>query len=84
MEADASIEAALARTERLKTQINDSLLKAPLRGRIMYRLAELASGYRHGRGIFSDRLGDVSKDGDLDADMKRKSARVFLHLNTWL
>lgn len=40
VQSGASIEAAVARTERLKTDIDDSVLKTPIRGRILYRLAE--------------------------------------------
>lgn len=38
--AEATIEAAIANTELIKTQIDDSLLKAPINGRVLYRLAE--------------------------------------------
>ena len=37
---EAAIEAAIANTELLKVQIEDSVLKAPISGRILYRLAE--------------------------------------------
>jgi len=37
---DAAIEAAIANTELLKAQIDDSILKAPINGRVLYRLAE--------------------------------------------
>jgi len=40
VEAEAVIQAAIARTERLKTQIDDSTLTSPMRGRVIYRLAE--------------------------------------------
>lgn len=40
VQSEASIEAAVARTERLKTNIDDCVLKTPVRGRILYRLAE--------------------------------------------
>lgn len=40
VEAEAAIQAAIASTERIKTQIEDSRLKAPRRGRVVYRLAE--------------------------------------------
>ena len=46
--AEAAIEAAIANTELLKAQLEDTLLKAPINGRVLYRLAEpgevLASG----------------------------------------
>lgn len=38
--AEAAIEAAIANTELLKVQIEDSILKAPISGRVLYRLAE--------------------------------------------
>ena len=38
--AEASIEAAIANTELIKTQIDDSVLRAPIDGRVLYRLAE--------------------------------------------
>lgn len=38
--AEAAIEAAIANTELIKTQIDDSVLKAPINGRVLYRLAE--------------------------------------------
>jgi len=38
--AEAAIEAAIANTELLKVQIDDSVLRAPIVGRILYRLAE--------------------------------------------
>lgn len=39
---EASVEAAIAQTERLKNDINDSVLKSPISGRVQYRLAEPA------------------------------------------
>jgi HlyD family secretion protein len=45
---EAKIEATLAETELIKSEIDDSILKAPIRGRVEFRLAEpgevLASG----------------------------------------
>lgn len=38
--AEAAIEAAIANTELIKTQIEDSVLRAPIQGRVLYRLAE--------------------------------------------
>jgi HlyD family secretion protein len=38
--AEAAIEAAIANTELIKTQIDDSVLRSPIRGRVLYRLAE--------------------------------------------
>ena len=38
--AEAAIEAAIAHTELIKTQIDDSVLKSPIGGRVLYRLAE--------------------------------------------
>ncbi len=40
VQSEAAIEAAVARTERLETDIVDSALKTPIRGRVLYRLAE--------------------------------------------
>lgn len=39
-DAEASIEAAQAETERIKSDIEDSVLKTPISGRVQYRLAE--------------------------------------------
>lgn len=38
--AAAAIEAEIAQTQRLKADIDDCVLKAPLSGRVLYRLAE--------------------------------------------
>lgn len=38
--AEAAIEAAVADTELIKTQIDDSVLRSPINGRVLYRLAE--------------------------------------------
>ncbi|XQW83856.1 HlyD family secretion protein [Thalassotalea piscium] len=40
IQSDAGIEAAKARIQRLESNIADSTLKTPIRGRILYRLAE--------------------------------------------
>jgi HlyD family secretion protein len=40
VEAESAIEAALATVERVKTEIDDSALRAPRAGRVQYRLAE--------------------------------------------
>jgi HlyD family secretion protein len=37
---ESAIEVAIAQTERLKADLDDSLLKAPRSGRVLYRLAE--------------------------------------------
>lgn len=39
-EADSAIEAARAETERIKSDIDDSILRTPISGRVQYRLAE--------------------------------------------
>lgn len=39
-ETEAAIEAATAQIERIQADIDDSALKAPRRGRVLYRLAE--------------------------------------------
>ncbi len=38
--AEAAIEAAIANTELIQTQLDDSVLRAPIKGRVLYRLAE--------------------------------------------
>lgn len=38
--AQAAIEAAVAHTERIKSDIDDSILKSPISGRVQYKLAE--------------------------------------------
>jgi len=38
--AEAAIEAAIAQTDRIKSDINDSVLKSPISGRVQYRLTE--------------------------------------------
>ena len=40
VEAQSAIEAALATTERLKAEIEDSVLKVPRSGRVQYRMAQ--------------------------------------------
>ena len=40
VQSDAGIEAAKARIQRLQSNIADSTLKTPIRGRVIYRLAE--------------------------------------------
>jgi HlyD family secretion protein len=40
VEAQSAIEAAIATVERVKTEIDDSALRAPRAGRVQYRLAE--------------------------------------------
>jgi len=40
VDAEAAIEAANARVDRIQTQIDDALLVSPVRGRVLYRLAE--------------------------------------------
>lgn len=39
-EGDAAVDAAVARVESLRTTVNDTALKAPTGGRVLYRLAE--------------------------------------------
>jgi len=38
--AKAAVEAAIANTDLIQTQMDDSVLRAPIRGRVLYRLAE--------------------------------------------
>ena len=40
VQAEAAIDAAIARTERLNSDIEDSVLKSTIVGRVLYRLAE--------------------------------------------
>ena len=37
---EAAIAAAVARTQKIATEINDSILKSPIQGRVLYRVAE--------------------------------------------
>jgi HlyD family secretion protein len=37
---EAAIAAAVARTQKIATEINDSVLKSPIQGRVLYRVAE--------------------------------------------
>ncbi len=50
VDAEAAIEAANARVDRIQAQIDDAVLTAPVRGRVLYRLTEpgevLAGGGR--------------------------------------
>jgi HlyD family secretion protein len=39
-DAEAAIEAAVAKTEEIKTHLEDNVLKSPISGRVLYRLAE--------------------------------------------
>jgi HlyD family secretion protein len=39
-EADAAIDAAIAQAERLKAEINDCMMKSPIKGPVLSRLAE--------------------------------------------
>ena len=40
LEAESAINVSIAKTEEIEANINDSILKTPIRGRILYRLAE--------------------------------------------
>lgn len=40
IQSESSVKAAIARVERLRADIEDCVLKTPVRGRILYRLAE--------------------------------------------
>lgn len=51
--ADAAIEAAIANTELIKSQLEDSLLKAPISGRVLYRLAEPGEVLPAGGKVFT-------------------------------
>jgi len=39
-DTEAAIEAAVAKTEEIKTHLEDNVLKSPISGRVLYRLAE--------------------------------------------
>ena len=39
-DAEAAIEAAVAKTDEIKTHMEDNVLKSPIAGRVLYRLAE--------------------------------------------
>ncbi|MFO0688291.1 MAG: HlyD family efflux transporter periplasmic adaptor subunit [Myxococcota bacterium] len=41
LDAEAAIEAAKARVDRIQTQLDESLLVSPVRGRVLYRLARV-------------------------------------------
>ncbi|MDH5535209.1 MAG: efflux RND transporter periplasmic adaptor subunit [Betaproteobacteria bacterium] len=51
--ADAGIEAARARVESVRTRIDDSALKTPLAGRVLYRLAEPGEVLSAGGKVFT-------------------------------
>jgi HlyD family secretion protein len=51
--AQSTIEAATAESERLKAEIKDSVLKAPVRGRIQFRLAQLGEVLPAGGKVYS-------------------------------
>ena len=51
--ADASIEAAKARVESVRTRIDDSQLKTPITGRVLYRLAEPGEVLGAGGKVFT-------------------------------
>ena len=51
--AEAAIEAARARVESVRTRLDDSALKAPLAGRVLYRLAEPGEVLPAGGKVFT-------------------------------
>jgi HlyD family secretion protein len=51
--ADAAIEAARARVESVQTRIDDSALKTPIAGRVLYRLAEPGEVLPAGGKVFT-------------------------------
>jgi len=57
--ADAAIEAAVARTQTVRTRVDDSALKAPIPGRVLYRLAEPGEVLAAGGKVFT--VLDVSE-----------------------
>ena len=50
---DALIEAAMARVETVRTRIDDSVLKTPIDGRVLYRLAEPGEVLPSGGKVFT-------------------------------
>jgi HlyD family secretion protein len=50
---DALIEAAIARVETVRTRIDDSVLKTPIDGRVLYRLAEPGEVLPSGGKVFT-------------------------------
>ena len=50
---EAMIEAAMARVETVRTRIDDSVLKTPIDGRILYRLAEPGEVLPSGGKVFT-------------------------------
>ncbi len=53
LDAEAGIEAANARVERIQTQIDDAVLESPVRGRVLYRLARLGEVLPAGGKVFT-------------------------------
>ena len=51
--AKSSVDAATAESERLKAEVKDSVLRAPIRGRIQHRLAELGEVLPAGGKVYS-------------------------------
>ena len=51
--ADAAIDAAKARVESVRTRLDDSALKSPLAGRVLYRLAEPGEVLPGGGKVFT-------------------------------
>ncbi|MDH3460516.1 MAG: HlyD family efflux transporter periplasmic adaptor subunit [Burkholderiaceae bacterium] len=51
--AEAGIEAAAARVESVRTRIDDSVLKTPIDGRVLYRLAEPGEVLPAGGKVFT-------------------------------
>ena len=50
---EAMIEAAMARVETVRTRIDDSVLKTPINGRVLYRLAEPGEVLPSGGKVFT-------------------------------
>ena len=76
-EADAGVAAAQAKADALRVTLNDTSLKAPIAGRVLYRLAEpgevLAAG---GKALTLLNLGDMFMTIYLPTD---KAGQVALH-----
>ncbi|MCE9630274.1 MAG: HlyD family efflux transporter periplasmic adaptor subunit [Planctomycetia bacterium] len=74
--ANSSIEVATAEVRRVQTELDDAVLKSPVRGRVLYRLAEegevLSAG---GKALTLLDLGDIYMEIFLPA---QEAARVKL------
>lgn len=76
LDAEAGIEAAKARVERIQTQLDESLLASPVRGRVLYRLSRVGEVLPAGGKVFTlVDLSDVYMEIFLPS---REAARVAI------